>query len=349
MAKTKKFSFFLQTSGLTVYAVVIQLDTGYYLDDADGNFAAAPADPYQEVTESATLAGRYTYNESRYAWANGAYEILCYSQLGGSPNPLIDTPVASAKFDLYNDGLPLSEGLQTAVVGATRDTIVYGALRLVGAYASGAAPRPEQVVEAAEALDMMLKSWQNDGLLWLRQFIYVTLVADQVSYLIGPSSPDTVTTDAAGVTAFEQRPPRIYDATRYTITTADEVPITPISRRDYLSLPNKTSSGTPVQVYYDPQIVNGVLYVWPPASATGDMIKLSVDRLVADVGDGDNIIDIPPEWMECVKYNLALRISPEYSPGMDEVGVKMAIAMKEKMESEQTDAPASTFFQPSRY
>lgn len=250
--------------------------------------------------------------------------------------------------NIITGGTPSTAGTQTATSGIARDIIINGALRLVGAYATGAAPRADQVADAAEAMDMMLRSWQLDGMLWLRQFIYVTLAAGQASYGIGPTSTDVVTSDAAGSTPFIQRPPRIYDATRYTIATADEVPVRSISRSDYMALTNKTTTGSPVQVYYDPQITNGMLYVWPTASAVGDKIKLSTDRLIADVGASDNLIDIPPEWQECVKYNLALRLSGEYPPGIGSDGAKLAIFLKEKMDSHQRDT-ASTFFQYGRF
>ncbi len=107
MAKTKKFSF-VAAPGLTVYAVLIQRDTGHYLNDADGGFATAPADKYQEVTEDAALAGRYTYDESRTAWADGPYEFIAYSQLGGTPDPTTDTAIASGSFSLINDSVPVT-------------------------------------------------------------------------------------------------------------------------------------------------------------------------------------------------------------------------------------------------
>jgi hypothetical protein len=92
--------------GLTVYAVVIQSDTGRYLDDADGGFAVAPADKYQEVAEDAALGGRYHYEESRTVWADGPYEIVCYAQAGGAPAPLTDKPIASTSFVLIGDSVP---------------------------------------------------------------------------------------------------------------------------------------------------------------------------------------------------------------------------------------------------
>lgn len=227
--------------------------------------------------------------------------------------------------------------------------ILYGALRMVGAYASDDAPRAQQVVDAKDALDMMLKGWQVDGALWLKRFVRVKLVAGQNSYDIGPGSADTVYTGDSGTTAYTQRPTRIYTPTRLA-TDGTEVPLCdPMSRGDWTALPNKTTTGTVVQVYYDPQLTMGKLYVWPtPVTGVTDYVKLTVDRIIEDVGTEDTYdIDVPPEWTETVKYNLALRLCPEYPPGLDADNRKIALALKEKMDSYQRSGE-SVFFQPGR-
>lgn len=65
-----------------------------------------------------------------------------------------------------------------------RDTIVRGALRLVNAYASTGNPAPEQMQDALEALNILLKSWQVEGFLWLKQFATLFLVPGQAQYLL---------------------------------------------------------------------------------------------------------------------------------------------------------------------
>jgi hypothetical protein len=229
-----------------------------------------------------------------------------------------------------------------------RDKVIYGALRICGAYNAANIPRPEQLSDATDALDMMLKSWAMDGFLWLKKFIYVKLVAAQKSYTIGVAG-DTVTIGAADNSgAYLQRPTRVFFPTRYTIATTSEVPMTPISRQEYALLPNKATPGMPVQVYYDPQVSTGVLYVWPVPSGATDKIILTVDRILEDVGADDTTFDLPPEALEMLKFNLALRLAPEYALGMAQVTFieKYAIALKAKLEGFQQDN-ASTFFQPA--
>ena len=67
-------------------------------------------------------------------------------------------------------------------ISATRNTILLRALRLVGAYASGETPADQDVTDANIALNMMLKSWQVQNLLWVKEFVKIPLVASQAVY-----------------------------------------------------------------------------------------------------------------------------------------------------------------------
>lgn len=80
-----------RATGATVYTMVIRVSDGYFLNDADGSFAAAPADPYLSLTEHGTAKGYYTVSESRLTWTDGLYLALFYAQAAGAPNPVADT------------------------------------------------------------------------------------------------------------------------------------------------------------------------------------------------------------------------------------------------------------------
>jgi hypothetical protein len=67
-----------------------------------------------------------------------------------------------------------------------RDKILKKSLRLVHAYASNDEPRPEQLIDALETMNMMLKSWQVDGLSWLNQFATLFLNEGQSVYYLAP-------------------------------------------------------------------------------------------------------------------------------------------------------------------
>lgn len=91
------------TTGQTIYTVVRRAADGYFLNDADGAFAAAPVDTYIALTEHPTIKGLYTVAENRTVWDDGAYDVLIYSQVGGSPAPGVDTVIGSRPLIISND------------------------------------------------------------------------------------------------------------------------------------------------------------------------------------------------------------------------------------------------------
>ena len=58
------------------------------------------------------------------------------------------------------------------------------------------------------------------------------------------------------------RPLKIVAARRYDPDTARDVPITMAARLDYRALNDKTGTGIVNQVFYDPQLTTGYLYLW---------------------------------------------------------------------------------------
>ena len=165
---------------------------------------------------------------------------------------------------------------------ANRDTIVRRSLRMVGAFPSTDLPRPEQLVDAITVLNLMLKEWSAEGFLWLRQFVEITLVASQNDYTLGPNGTPAI-----------DRPLHVFSANRKS-TGGNEVPMISLTRADWMAIPNKTSSGTPVQYYYDPQTVDGTLYVWPtPPTGVTDVLVLDVDRQLDIMSDSLDDFDFP--------------------------------------------------------
>jgi hypothetical protein len=184
---------------------------------------------------------------------------------------------------------------------ANRDTIVRRALRMVGAFPSTDLPRPEQLTDAVVVLNLLLKELSVQDFLWLRQFVSITLVAGQNDYVLG-----------ATTTPAMDRPLHVYAANRKS-STGNELPMTPLTRTDWMGLPNKSTQAPPVQYYYDPQTTDGVLYVWPtPQTGTTDTMVLDVDRQLDIMSDSLNDFDFPMQWQEPLAYALAVKLAPEY-------------------------------------
>jgi len=181
----------------------------------------------------------------------------------------------------------------------TRDDIIKRALRLIGALAQGESPTTDQVTEAAVALNGLVKAWEADGMpLWAIKERAITLQANTNTYTLNTPKPLKV----------------IQAWYRNTASNVD-VPMRVITRDEYNRLGNKSSTGTPIQVYYEPRRDDGVLHVFPTPSAT-DAANVSIYIVYQapfdDFDQATDTPDFPQEWYDAVTYGLATRLAPEY-------------------------------------
>lgn len=190
----------------------------------------------------------------------------------------------------------------------TRDDIIKRALRLIGVLAQGETPTADQVSEAAFALNGLVKTWQTDGMpLWAIRSYSVPLTAGTASYRIGISQ--TINTP---------KPLKVLQAWNHDTITNVDIPMRLITKQEYNILGNKTSSGNPIQVYYDPQNTYGDLYVFPVPTAqeaANNTIHIVYQRPFEDFDASTDTPDFPQEWYDAVTYGLATRLAPEYGVG----------------------------------
>lgn len=117
MALTKKLQTF-HITGATVYAIIRREVDGYLLNDADGAFASAPADPYLSLAEDATIKGLYEVAEARTVWNTGEYRVFLYHQVGGSPSPVADTIIAMQPWRVVADAFHDAAAIVAAFAAA---------------------------------------------------------------------------------------------------------------------------------------------------------------------------------------------------------------------------------------
>lgn len=193
----------------------------------------------------------------------------------------------------------------------TRDDIIKGALRLCGAVALGETPTTDQVTEASESLNMLVKAWQADGMaLWALKDYSLGLTLGAQSYNIG-----------LGEVVNIPKPLKVTQAILHDTQTNVDIPMRIITKDEYKRLGNKTTTGQPIQIYYDPQRDYGVLYTFPPADATSvsyKQIKFTYQRPFEDFDASTDNPDFPQEWFEALKYGLATRLAGEYGISMED-------------------------------
>lgn len=92
----------------------------------------------------------------------------------------------------------------------------------------------------------------------------------------------------------------------------NEIPLTPISREEYTAMSLKSSLGKPSQFYYDPQLTDSRLYVWPTASNVSDRLVGSVKAPIQIFVNATDNPEFPEEYYSALKFGLAVLESPSY-------------------------------------
>ena len=187
----------------------------------------------------------------------------------------------------------------------TRNELVAGALRILGVIPEGGTPSAEQYTTGSEALNMLVKAWGAEGLgIWAIKKQTITLVASDNTYDIG-----------LGSTVNIPRPLVIYQAWLRDTTTNIDIPMVALSQEEYNRLGNKTSTGNPVNYYYEALRNTGNLYVFPTPDSTVVSSKSIIIQYQAPIEDfeaSSDEPDVPQELFRALKFNLAAELAFEY-------------------------------------
>ncbi len=174
-------------------------------------------------------------------------------------------------------------------------------------------------------------------------------------------APGATTTIAAGLSSAASagavvftyatkinRPQRIDSETAYWRSPASQdTPVKMISRSEYAQLSNKSARGKLVQAYYDPQLINGQLSVWPTPDSAGDVLRFTYERILEDFDASTDTPDFAIEWGEALIIGLAAKMAPSAGADMSErqyLDVKAAGLLSIAMGYDKDNT--STFFQP---
>jgi len=140
-----------------------------------------------------------------------------------------------------------------------------------------------------------------------------------------------------------QRPVDIIEARKHDYDDKD-TPLMLISRIEYESFSDKISSGAINSIYYDPQLNNGILKIWPACNDVKNYILMTVRYPLEDVIVSTDDFDMPPEWLEVLAWNLATRIAPKYGKQLSSDFIIRAEGIKEILKNSDREN-SSVFIQ----
>lgn len=228
-----------------------------------------------------------------------------------------------------------------------RDEILIAALRKVKAVDLGNTPAPEQMDAAAQALNLIVKSLQNQNVfLWAAEWVTKTLTAssevtgtdgniytcirshtsatankpvtgaDYLTYWVergetgGTWAADTAYTSVAD---FDLEADTIaIESLSYRNNSSDN-PIQLVDKFEFFSTYDKTVIGTPIKGWLERKRDTPHLWLWPIPNQTDYIVNYQRIRKLQDFdADSDNA-DFPERWIEFLIYRLAVALSPEYT------------------------------------
>lgn len=193
----------------------------------------------------------------------------------------------------------------------------------------------ESIDIALEDLFMLLLSLSNRGLnLWCIDRQVVPLVAGQSTYVLPDGTQDLL---------------NVLLSTPLGDGTYRDLPIMPLNRDDYTSLPNKSQqSAIPVNYWFE-KLVKPQITLWPVPNDSSKHLSVYRYRQVQDIGDMTKELEIPVRWLEAICWQLALRLAfelPNVTAERLQAVMQMAQTMTIEVEGGETDS-APAYFAPN--
>lgn len=132
----------------------------------------------------------------------------------------------------------------------------------------------------------------------------------------------------------------------YLGNTPTEIPLSRMNRDDYTNLPNKVfQSNRPLQYWFDRQVRQPVMHLWPVPNASAETSQIVVwrHRQIMDVGTLTQEIEVPQRWYEAIVAGLSAKLAleltevdPQMIPLLDG---KAASALYEAQNAERDNSP----------
>jgi len=174
------------------------------------------------------------------------------------------------------------------------DEVIQEAMEMIG----GENTLGHEPASARRSINLMLKDWQNRGvLLWSTSVSSVTVAASVTAYSLGSST---------------------VDALEVVLGRDDtDIQLTRISPEEYLLIPNKTQTGRPMQFSIRRGIANPTMSLWPIPENSTDILKMEVISELQDVDkSAEQNADLPKRFLPPLTCGLAYYMSMK-RPGVE--------------------------------
>ena len=174
---------------------------------------------------------------------------------------------------------------------------------------------------AKRSLNLLFADWANRGLnQWTIAQRTQTVTADDADYDLG--------TDVIDVLSMVVR------------RSTTDFSMSRVSRDEYLSIPNKTTTGRPTQFFIDRQITPKIK-IWPTPENSTDVLHFDCLTRIEDADTFTNTVEVPFRFYPCLAAGLAYYIAIKKAP--DRIQLLKAIYDEEFDRAQAEDRDRASF------
>lgn len=178
-------------------------------------------------------------------------------------------------------------------------TLIKDAMQDLGVLGAGRAPTSNDLTDCLRKLNAMLDSWSTSSIL--------VPFSTQISHTLDGSQSYTI---GSGADIDTTRPTYIKSAYVNDGSTDSDVFVLR-SRAAYDRITDKSVTGTPEVLYYEPSLPSGTIYVYYVGDSSYTLY-LNVRGQLTQFPDTSTDVDIAPGYNKAIYTNLALEIAPMY-------------------------------------
>lgn len=198
----------------------------------------------------------------------------------------------------------------------TANDLIARTLKTIGVLGAGETAQADDAADAFIQLNSMIDSWATQRLtIYSVARTLFTLAASTSSYTIGTGGTFNIVRPI-WITAASIIPDRNAAAAQKT-----EIPIRILNLQEWRNVSIKALTSTyPSELYYETTWTAGLatIYVWPTPDNSDAQLVLYTPTALAKFSDRTTDYTFPPGYEEALRYQLALRLAPEFGRSLQQ-------------------------------
>jgi hypothetical protein len=135
------------------------------------------------------------------------------------------------------------------------------------------------------------------------------------------------------------RPTKILEGVYIKDSAGLDYPVIPMSRREYNRIVNKIDSGRPTRMYYEAEYTLGkIRFNYKPSAI--ETLYIDSWKPITEIASLATTISLPPEYLQALKYNLAVELAIQDPPSMVVRIANSSLEAIRENNSDRLDEPA---------